>query len=152
MLSSMSSAGRVELRPATPEDFGMALELYLVTMKPLTTELMTWDEAKQSTSFAEQWDVKDVQIIILEGRAVGWIQAAETPSEIFLQQLFVSPQYQRRGIGSEVLQNLLSRWEATGKPVVLNVLKNNPARNLYQRLGFSVVAEVGVKFQMRRKA
>lgn len=119
-------------------------------MKPLTAALMPWDENKQSAGFAEQWKLQDVQIITVEGRTVGWLQAAETASEIFLQQLFVSPDYQGQGIGSKVLQTLLKSWERTGKPVVLTVLKNNPARRLYERHGFVVVAEVGVKLQMRR--
>ena len=140
---------KIGLRPATPEDFDVAWKLYLVTMKPLTAELMTWDEAKQSTSFAAQWNVEEAQIIVFEGHTVGWMQAAEAPTEIFLQQLYVSPKYQRRGIGSEVLQNLFKRCQATGKPLVLNVLKNNPAINLYERLGFCVVGEVGVKLKMR---
>ena len=76
---------------------------------------MIWGENKQSTGFAEQWKVKDVQIIIFEGRNVGWVQAAEMASEIFLQQLFVSPDYQGRGIGSKVLEILLKRWERMGK-------------------------------------
>jgi ribosomal protein S18 acetylase RimI-like enzyme len=32
---------------------------------------------------------------------------------------------------------------------VLRVLKNNPARRLYERLGFSVTAEEDVTFRMR---
>jgi ribosomal protein S18 acetylase RimI-like enzyme len=44
---------------------------------------------------------------------------------------------------------LLATWRPTGKKVVLRVLKNNPARRLYERLGFSVVAEAGVVFRMR---
>jgi ribosomal protein S18 acetylase RimI-like enzyme len=146
-----SRAEKVELRPAAPEDFDMALNLYLITMKPLTAELMIWDENKQTSAFTEQWKVEDVQIILLEGRKVGWLQTAETASEIFLQQLFVSPEYQGRGIGSKVLQTLLQHWERTGKPVGLTVLKNNPARRLYERHGFTVVGEVGVKLEMRRK-
>lgn len=152
MLDSMAffMADKIGLRRATPEDFDIALNLYLVTMKPLTAELMTWDENRQSTGFAQQWNLEDVQIITLEDRNVGWVQATEMASEILLQQLFVSPEYQGRGIGSRVLQTLLKRWERTGKPVVLTVLKNNPARRLYEKHGFSVVGEVGVKLQMRR--
>lgn len=130
----------------------MALNLYLVTMKPLTAELMAWDENKQAGSFAEQWNIEDVQIITLGGKSVGWVQASEMASEIFLQQLFVSPECQNRGIGSKVLQALLKDWERTAKPVVLTVLKNNPARHLYERHGFIVVGEVGVKLRMRRNS
>ena len=55
--------GKIELRPAEPDDFSMALRLYLITMEPLTSELMIWDEAKQRASFADQWKINNVQII-----------------------------------------------------------------------------------------
>jgi ribosomal protein S18 acetylase RimI-like enzyme len=46
---------------------------------------------------------------------------------------------------------LLAEWEPTRKPVVLGVLKNNPARRLYERLGFLVVGESEMKFMMRHE-
>jgi len=98
---------RIELRRATPEDFDMALRLYLVTMKPLTAELMTWHENKQCSGFAEPWNVDDAQIITPAGQNIGWVQAAGMAAEIFLQQSFVSPEYQGPGIGSSVWQTLL---------------------------------------------
>jgi GNAT superfamily N-acetyltransferase len=142
--------GTIELKTATAEHYAFALELYLATMRPYTAELMVWDEQKQIASFAQRWKREDVRIIVLDGRDAGWMQAIETPSEIVLQQLFVVPERQGAGLGTRVLKDLLSRWEPTGKPIMLTVLKNNPARRLYERLGFSVVGEVGVKFEMRR--
>ena len=65
---------KIVLRPATPEDFDMALKVYLVTMMPLTAGLMAWDEVKQSTSFAAQWNVEEAQIIVFEGHTVVWMQ------------------------------------------------------------------------------
>lgn len=131
-----------------PADFHMARNVYLVTMRPLTSELMTWDESRQSSGFAEQWKVEDVQIIVVDGKTVGWVQAAEMDSEIFLQQFFIEPEFQGRGIGSQVLESLLALWK---KPVILTVLRNNPAhQRLYERHGFTVVGEAGVKIKMRR--
>ena len=92
---------------------------------------------------------EDVRIISVDGKDAGWLQAAELPAEIRLQKFFISPQFQRAGIGSEVLSKLLVAWRSTGKRVVLRVLKNNPARRLYERLGFSVTAEEDVTFRMR---
>jgi ribosomal protein S18 acetylase RimI-like enzyme len=140
----------IRLRPATATDYSFALALYLRTMRPYTEELMVWDEQKQVVSFSRQWDVAAVQVICSGGRDVGWLQAMETPAEIVLQQFFVAPERQRAGIGSEVLRGLLAAWMSTGKPLALTVLKNNPARRLYERFGFSVVGEAGVKLQMRR--
>jgi ribosomal protein S18 acetylase RimI-like enzyme len=110
---------------------------------------MVWDEQKQVASFAKQWKLENVRIICVDGQAVGWLQAVEAPSEIVLQQFFVAPNRQRMGIGTEVLRGLLAGWKPTGKPALLSVLKNNPVRRLYERFGFSVVSEEGVKFQMK---
>ena len=112
---------------------------------------MVWDEQKQIASFTRQWKLEDVQVICADGCGVGWLQAIETPFEIILQQFFVLPEHQRAGIGTEVLATLLAHWKPTAKPIVLTVLKNNPARRLYERFGFVVVGEVGVKVQMRRR-
>jgi ribosomal protein S18 acetylase RimI-like enzyme len=93
--------------------------------------------------------LEEVQIITVDGVDVGWIQVAESPTEIRLQQFFISPDQQRAGIGTDVLRKLLATWRAAEKPVALNVLKNNPARRLYERVGFSVVGEAGVKYEMK---
>ena len=127
----------------------LVLGVYLLTMRPYVQELTVWDEQKQRTSFAAQWKLEEVRIISVDGTDVGWLQVAELPTEIRLQKFFVSPQYQRSGIGSEILSNLLATWRSTGKKIVLRVLKTNPARRLYERLGFSVVAEEDVTFRMR---
>ena len=142
-------ARHIDIQQAKAEHYDFALHLYLLTMRPYMQELIVWDEQEQRASFAAQWKREEVRIISVDGKDVGWLQVAELPAEIRLQKFFVSPQYQRSGIGSEVLRNLLATWRSTGKKIVLKVLKNNPARRLYERLGFSVVAEAGVIFRMR---
>jgi ribosomal protein S18 acetylase RimI-like enzyme len=142
-------ARRIDLQQATAEHFDFALHLYLLTMRPYLQELGVWNEQQQRARFTAQWKREEVRIISVEGKDVGWLQVAELPTEIRLQKFYVSPQYQRSGIGSEVLSDLLATWRPTGKKIVLRVLRNNPARRLYERLGFSVVAEAGVIFRMR---
>ena len=142
-------ARHIHLQQARAEHYDFALHLYLLTMRPYVQELTVWDEQKQRANFAAQWKREEVRIMSVDGKDVGWLQVAELPAEIRLQKFFVSPEYQRSGIGWEILSNLLATWRSTGKKIVLRVLKNNPARRLYERLGFSVVAEAGVIFRMR---
>jgi ribosomal protein S18 acetylase RimI-like enzyme len=142
-------ARHIHLQQARAEHYDFALHLYLLTMRPYVQELTVWDEQKQRATFAAQWKREEVRIMSVDGKDVGWLQVAELPAEIRLQKFFVSPEYQRSGIGSEILSNLLATWRSTGKKIVLRVLKNNPARRLYERLGFSVVAEEDVTFRMR---
>jgi ribosomal protein S18 acetylase RimI-like enzyme len=42
------------------------------------------------------------------------------------------------------MQDLIDEADAAGKAVSIHVEKNNPARRLYERLGFVVAGEQGV--------
>src|SRR5215470_9809665 len=97
----------IDLQQATAEHYDFALQLFLLTMRPYMEELDVWDDGQQRAVFAAQWKREEVRIISVDGKDVGWLQVAELPTEIRLQKFFVSPQYQRSGIGSEVLSNLL---------------------------------------------
>jgi ribosomal protein S18 acetylase RimI-like enzyme len=142
-------ARHIDLQQAKAEHYDFALHLYLLTMRPYVQELTIWDEQKQRATFAAQWKREEVRIISVDGKDAGWLQVADLPTEIRLQKFFVSPEYQRSGIGSDILSNLLATWRSTGKRIVLRVLKNNPARRLYERFGFAVIAEEDVTFRMR---
>jgi ribosomal protein S18 acetylase RimI-like enzyme len=139
----------VDLRRPTAEHYQFALDLYLLTMRPYTELLMVWDEAKQRNSFSAQWKLEEVLIVVVDGKEVGWLQIADLQTEIRLQQLFIAPAHQRRGIGTQVLRGLVATWKQKGKPVLLTILKSNPARRLYERVGFSVIGEIGVKYEMK---
>jgi ribosomal protein S18 acetylase RimI-like enzyme len=56
----------------------------------------------------------------------------------FLDVIALSPEAQRRGIGSQLIRELMEDARARGVPMRLSVLLNNPARGLYERLGFRV--------------
>ena len=120
------------LQQGKAEHYDFALRLFLLTMRPYMQELNVWDEQEQRSNFASQWKPEEVKIISVDGNNVGWLQVAELPTEIRLQKFFILPQYQRASIGSEVLSKLLATWRPTGKKIVLRVLKNNPARQLYE--------------------
>src|SRR5438270_6772608 len=142
-------ARQINLQQAKAEHYDFALHLFLLTLRPYMQELVVWNEQEQREIFAAQWKREEVRIISVDGKDAGWLQVAELPREIRLQKFFISPQYQRSGIGSEVLGNLLVAWRSTGKKIVLRVLVNNPARRLYERLGFSVTVEDGFLLRMR---
>jgi hypothetical protein len=55
--------------------------------------------------------------------------------------IIIDQRIQRKGIGSDFLADLLFRARREQRSVALRVLKVNPARTLYQRLGFVVVGE-----------
>ncbi len=142
----------IALRPAYSHDYAFALELYFGAIKPLARAWMEWVDQKQEAHFASLWRPADTRIITLGGQEdIGWIEFRQIGDEIFLKQLYISPAYQRRGIGSGVMRLLLEERGRTAKSLALFVLKNNPAFGFYKRHAFDVVRETPTTFVMRRE-
>jgi ribosomal protein S18 acetylase RimI-like enzyme len=148
----MDHMSLVELRPARPEDYDFALRLYMETIKPYTIAFFEWVDQEQEARFAAQYRVDETVIISHSGADIGWFASRESDAETTLLQFYIAPAYQRQGIGSQVLQGLIEQWRLAGKPIALGVLKNNPARRLYERLGFRIIGENDIKFFMRHSA
>jgi ribosomal protein S18 acetylase RimI-like enzyme len=88
-------------------------------------------------------------VICLDSAPVGLLKAYRTETEWVVVQLQIAPAHQGRGIGERALRTVLLAAQADVLPVTLKVLKGNPARRLYQRLGFDIVNEDEIQFHMR---
>jgi GNAT superfamily N-acetyltransferase len=141
----------IELRPALDHDFEYCRRLYFGEMRWIIEELHL-DRTAQETSFRQEWNPAQVLIIVLDGTDVGWVQTIREDDELFVAQMFVDRPFQRRGIGTEVMKRLISEATAFNLAVRLNVVRINPARRLYERLGFRVTHEDDRKFYMKRDA
>ena len=126
----------IELRSARRHDYGFARDLYLQTIKPYASVWAPWVEGEKEAEFAALWRPEDTSIILCDDEEAGWLEIRETEGEVFLKQFYVAPAHQGQRIGSRVMRRLIEEWQDTGKPMALFVLKNNPARRLYERHGF----------------
>ncbi|WP_341501214.1 GNAT family N-acetyltransferase [Gallaecimonas sp. GXIMD4217] len=72
---------------------------------------------------------------------IGLVKFHESAERVDILQLQILPEYQGRGIASQVLRRFMAMAEHSGKFLALKVLKGNPARGLYERLGFELVGE-----------
>jgi GNAT superfamily N-acetyltransferase len=99
------------------------------------------DTALQTANLRERWDLEEVEIITSDKAAIGWMQSATENNACFLKQIFIDAPFQRRGIGTDIIHRLIDRANRAGQPVTLGVVKSNPARHLYERLGFLTTHE-----------
>ncbi len=139
----------VRLRAYQAEDFDFARQLYFETMGWAIERLFGWDQAKQEASFAGWFNPDEINIITANGVDAGWIQQRESDGAICLGSIYVTPEMQRKGIGTRVIQTLLDLGRQRSQPVTLAVMKINPAIALYQRLGFRITHEDEYKLYMR---
>jgi len=137
-----------ELRPAGTGDIEFAWRLYEQLMRSRTEALMPWRAERQREVVASALKSGGMQMILAEGRVCGWLHVQERADGVELHQIYLVPARQRRGIGTAILKSLQARAAALGRPVHLNVLVNNPARRLYERLGFRVERSDPIKHYM----
>jgi ribosomal protein S18 acetylase RimI-like enzyme len=140
---------RAILRPARIDDFDFCARLYFSGMEQIIRELKL-DIAAQTTSLHDRWNAAEVRIITSEGADIGWMQSSSRDDALYLEQIFIDAAFQRLGIGTGIVNDLIAAAAEAGQPITLSVVKANPARNLYERLGFRITHEDDRKFYMRR--
>lgn len=142
----------VELQPPTGRDSEFAWLLYRDLMKPLTEEILTWNDQSQRAMVEQSLAHQGTSIIVVNGSSVGWLQVDSTSSAIYLGQLYITPTLQKRGVGTAIMKWLCGQARRDGKSVTLEVMKNNQALAFYDHLGFRVVGESKYKYEMRWQA
>jgi len=138
-----------ELRPATRSDLDFCWPIYRDAMKPLTEALGPWNEVSQQKLIAEAVADAGTSILRQHEDDAGWLQVEETRHVVHLQQLFVLPAARNRGLGTALLTWMKERADRKRKDLTLEVMTNNPARRLYDRLGFKTISTANSKIIMR---
>ena len=149
MSDGAASHRAVRMRPATQNDFDFLYALHVATMKDYVDQTWGWNDAFQEMRFRETFDPEDTRIITLDGRDIGMVATQARDADVFLALIEIQPEHQRQGIGAAIIQEIIATGIRMKKPVFLHVLRANPARSLYERLGFSVVAETPTHLHMR---
>jgi GNAT superfamily N-acetyltransferase len=145
----------IALRPARAADLPFCRRIEHETMRWIVDALFGWDEARQVENFARKWNAGEARIITVAAedarRDAGWLQTAPRDDAIFLKSIYLDPLFQRQGIGTCIMQTVIDEAQRQSKALTLGVVKINPARRLYERLGFLITHEDEFKFYMRRE-
>jgi ribosomal protein S18 acetylase RimI-like enzyme len=139
---------RLRLRPVTSEDYEYLYNLHVASMKEYVERTWGWDEEFQQKGFRKHFDPADLQIITLDNESVGVVSIRRNATEFFLRAIEIHPEYQRREIGTYIIRSILDEADGEAVPVILYVLKVNPARKLYERLGLRIVGETATHYTM----
>ena len=103
--------------------------------------LLDLQHRARETSFRREFPGAEDRLVVVEGAPVGRLLIAREPGRTRVVDIALLPGTRGRGLGTAVLRGLLEEAQAGGWAVTLHVQAGNPARALYGRLGFRVVAE-----------
>ena len=140
----------IELRQATVADTKFLWDVFRVSMKDYITQTRgEWNEQKEESQFRHQLDLPAAQVILSKNLEVGFIMAPIKDNAREIHTICIVPEHQNRGIGTEVICSIIAEAGTQKMPLYLSVLKVNPARRLYERLGFEDIEETKHHFRMK---
>jgi len=140
------------LRVATGDDEEFLYELHRDAMRDYVEITWGWNETWQRAHFARNYAPLRNAVIVRTGPApadIGRISLTRHWGWIFLRDIELAADERGRGIGSAILAAVIALAKMSERHVELNVLACNPARHLYERLGFRVIRNDGARLRMR---
>jgi ribosomal protein S18 acetylase RimI-like enzyme len=134
----------ITLRPATRQDLDFLDPLYAAAMRPYFERMEKWNPLLFRVTFDESVS----HVIQYVGRDIGFLKVRREAGEIFLGDIQLLPEFRNQGIGTHLIRAVMKEAAASQAAVWLKVLKGNPARRLYERLGFTVSEETEGHYRM----
>jgi ribosomal protein S18 acetylase RimI-like enzyme len=136
----MPQAFDIRFLPARQEDFDYFYALRKETMMlHYTNAGKGWPEEEELTLHRQTFDVRYLRMIYLNEERIGFVAVRPEGDQIHIEQFCIVPGHQNQGIGMQVMQMILSEPASRERQISLNVLHQNPAAHLYERLMFECV-------------
>ena len=107
--------------------------------------------AAQHRYYQEHYPGATFDVVLVEGEPAGRLYVARWNDELRIIDIALLPAYRRRGVASALIARLFEEAEGKSLPVRIHVERQNPARALYERLGFRQVADRGVYLFLERR-
>ncbi|AZY48997.1 GNAT family N-acetyltransferase [Bordetella avium] len=140
----------LQLRTAGEDDVPFLLDLRRRTMEPhLVQDHVPFDDDIHMQRIRYHWE--DARIVLIDQQPAGLFKVHLDEEGLYVIQIQLAPAWQGLGLGARLLNTVLARADAQKLAVRLAVLKNNPARRLYERLGFLTQGENDIEYLMVRQ-
>ena len=90
-----------------------------------------------------------MRIIIADNKEIGATNFFEENNEYVVGLVLIHPDYQRKGIATKIIKDYINIARNNNKSIRLSTYKYNPAKKLYERLGFKQYDEDDTKSYLR---
>ena len=149
-----AAEAELAFRHVTDADLPFLFQLYASTREAELAPV-PWSEAQKAAFLDMQFRAQHSHyrthyaqalwlVILRDGQAIGRLYLDHQPNEHRVVDIALMPEHRGKGYGAALMRDLMEEAGSAGKAVGIHVEKNNPARRLYDRLGFVIVDEHGV--------
>ncbi len=140
---------KLHIRRGDRGDEEWLYRLFKATMQNYIDAAWGWEELLQKEGFTTSLPARNFTVLELNGRAIACMHLSEKPDHFYLDMILVEPDYQRLGIGSKLIRLAQDEADKSNKPILLRVLKTNPAVNFHRALGFDTTKEDEHSYEMK---
>lgn len=161
-LRQIVAAFDLDLRPVGTQDTDFLRELYASTRWDELAPTGWTDDSKRAF-LTQQWGAQrqyygqhyaqadHLVIVHGEGGRIGRL-FIDACGDIRLVDISLSPAWRGRGLGTVLMETLCQQADQWQRPIIAHVETFNPARRLYERLGFVVEDDNQIYLRLRRAA
>lgn len=140
---------RLEYRKAVQSDIPYLLWLRMETMEyHLTNSGISLNQDEHLQRVKHHFN--QTKIVLHNGEVIGLIKLDIKEQEVEIVQVQIDPKFQSRGFGYQIIKSVIENPKNKHKKITLSVLKQNPAKDLYFRLGFKIISEDNTSYHMTR--
>lgn len=141
---------KLSRRPAKSGDFDFCYCAIEEGLRDYVIETFgQWDDAAERRRLYQRQQQHQYDLIKVDGETVGCCCVFEMPDSLNLELIALYHRHQGRGIGTRFVEQVIAEARSMSLPVILRCIKSNPAKSLYDRLGFKVIEEQDVRWIMR---
>jgi N-acetylglutamate synthase-like GNAT family acetyltransferase len=126
--------------PTSEADFEDLLALRIEVMRESLERLGRFDPQRARERLRAGFDPLTLRRVLLDGQPVGCVALKPEADAWRVDQFYLRPATQGRGVGSAVMRRLIGEATAAGQPLRVAVLRLSDANRFYQRHGFVQVS------------
>ena len=129
------------LTPTTQNDAEELVSLRIAAMRESLERIGRFSPERARSRFLDTFDPKQTRHIVVDGQRIGFVMIRPNEEGLYLDHLYIHPDFQNRGLGSQALKIILKEADEANQSVKVGALKESASNRFYRAHGFEPAEE-----------
>ena len=126
------------LTPTTQHDAENLLALRIAAMRESLERIGRFSPERARARFLESFVPEHTRHIVVDDRRIGFLMVRPDKEGLYLDHLYIHPDFQNQGIGSLVLKQLFTEADEANLGIKVGALKESASNRFYLAHGFEL--------------
>lgn len=117
-------------------DVDQLVSIRIAAMRESLTMVGRFEPERARSRFLSSFDPRHCYFLKIQDQTAGFFSLHREEGAFSLQHMYLLPEYQRKGIGSQALKRILAGTDRWNLPVKVGALRGSDSNRFYQHHGF----------------